>query len=281
MPSRNSIHYTLGPEHQGTPMRNPSLMLVQDAGRTRTLTLNRPEALNAFNDALYDAAGDALREAAADDGVAVVILTGAGRAFTAGQDLGEMADPPRHDDGEPHGFRYFMDVVCDFPKPLIAAVNGLGVGIGLTLLPHCDFVLISDQARLRAPFATLGVTVEAGNSHLLPERIGWANAAHLLYTAEWLDADACVTLGLAWKKVPTDELLAAAAALALPIAAMPIASLVHTRKLLLAPRREAVRTARERETAAFAELVGAPANREAIRAFREKRPPDFTRLPPR
>lgn len=261
-------------------MRNPQLVLAADADRVRTLTLNRPEALNAFNDALYDAAGDALRAAAADAGVAVVILTGAGRAFTAGQDLGEMADPPRHGDGEPHGFPYFMDVVSEFPKPLIAAVNGLGVGIGLTLLPHCDFVLVSEAARLRAPFATLGVTVEAGNSYLLPERIGWTNAAHLLYTAEWLDADACVALGLAWKKVSTDELLSAAQDLARPIAAMPISSLVHTRRLLLAPRREALRAARERETAAFAELVGAPANREALRAFREKRPPDFTRLPP-
>lgn len=262
-------------------MRNPELILLHDADRVRTVTFNRPAALNAFNDALYDAAGDALQAAAADDGVAVVILTGAGRAFTAGQDLEEMANPPRHPDSEPHGFPYFMDVVTAFPKPLIAAVNGLGVGIGLTLLPHCDFVLISDQARLRAPFATLGVTVEAGNSYLLPERIGWTNAAQLLYTAEWLDADSCVALGLAWKKIPADELLRSAETLAKPIAAMPISSLVHTRRLLLAPRREAVAAARARETAAFAELVGAPANREAIQAFREKRSPDFTRLPAR
>lgn len=262
-------------------MRNPELVLIRDTDRVRTLTLNRPQALNAFNDALYDAAGDALRAAATDDGIAVVIVTGSGRAFTAGQDLEEMARPPRHGDAEPHGFPYFMDVVSDFPKPLIAAVNGLGVGIGLTLLPHCDFVLISDQARLRAPFATLGVTVEAGNSYLLPERIGWTNAAHLLYTAEWLDADTCVALGLAWKKIPAAELMDAAQALARPIAAMPISSLVHTRRLLLAPRREAIAAARARETEAFAELVGAPANREAIQAFRDKRPPDFTRLPER
>lgn len=260
-------------------MRNAELLLLHDADRVRTITLNRPEALNAFNDDLYDAAGDALREAATDDTVAVVIFTGTGRAFTAGTDLEELANPRQHQDGQPHGFRYFMDQVTSFPKPLIAAVNGLGVGIGLTLLPHCDFVLISDQARLRAPFATLGVTVEAGNSYLLPERIGWTNAAHLLYTAEWLDADTCVALGLAWKKVPAAELLSAAQALARPIAAMPISSLVHTRRLLLAPRQEAIAAARARETAAFAELVGAPANREAIQAFREKRPPDFTRLP--
>lgn len=260
-------------------MRNSELLLLHDADRVRTLTLNRPQALNAFNDDLYDAAGDALHEAATDAAVAVVIFTGTGRAFTAGTDLEELASPRQHQDGQPHGFRYFMDQVTSFPKPLIAAVNGLGVGIGLTLLPHCDFVLISDQARLRAPFATLGVTVEAGNSYLLPERIGWTNAAHLLYTAEWLDADTCVTLGLAWKKVPADELLSAAQTLARPIAAMPISSLVHTRRLLLAPRQAAIAAARARETVAFAELVGAPANREAIQAFREKRPPDFTRLP--
>jgi enoyl-CoA hydratase/carnithine racemase len=259
-------------------MRNPELMLIDDAERVRTLTLNRPAALNAFNDALYDAAGDALSAAAADDNVAVVVLTGAGRAFTAGQDLAEMASPPRHQDAEPHGFSYFMDVLCGFPKPLVAAVNGIGVGIGLTLLPHCDFVLISADARLRAPFATLGVTVEAGNSYLLPERIGWTNAAHLLYTAEWLDADTSVAMGLAWKKVPADELLTAAHGLARPIAAMPISSLVETKRLLAAPRQAALAAARERETAAFAQLVGAPANREAIQAFREKRPADFSRL---
>lgn len=259
-------------------MRKSDLVIVQDADRVRTITLNRPDALNAFNDDLYDGAGDALSSAAADDNIAVIIITGAGRAFSAGQDLGEMATPRQHGDSEPHGFPYFLDTLASFPKPIIAAVNGIGVGIGLTMLPHCDFVFISEDARLRAPFATLGVTVEAANSYLLPELVGWSNAAHILYTAEWLDADTCVDIGLAWKKTRAGDLMAAAETLARQIATMPLSSLVHTKKLVLAPRLAAIAAARQRETAAFAELIGAPANREAIQSFKEKRPADFTRL---
>ena len=146
------------------------------------------------------------------------------------------------------------------------------------MVPHCDLVLISEDARLRAPFASLGVTVEAGNSFLLPATVGWGAAAHLLYTASWLDAAQCVEIGLAWKACPPERLLDQSLEVASEIAAMPIPSLVETKKLLLAGRLDAVRAARERENAAFARLVGAPANREAIAAFREKRKPDFTRL---
>jgi len=254
------------------------MLLIENRERVRLLTLDRPEALNAFDDDLYDAARAALVAAADDPEVAVVVITGAGRAFSAGQDLGELGNPRRHDDGERHGFAPFIETVEAFPKPLIAAVNGIGVGIGLTLLPHCDLVLISQTARLRAPFASLGVTVEAGNSFLLPATVGHRAAAHLLYTAAWLDAEQCVEIGLAWKSCPPERLLDQAMEVASEIAAMPIPSLVATKRLLVAARLDAVRAARARENEAFAKLVGGPANREAIAAFREKRKPDFTRL---
>ena len=260
-------------------MRKSDCVIVNDADRVRTIILNRPEALNAFNDDQYDGAGDALVDAATNDDIAVVIITGAGKAFTAGQDLGEMAKPRKHDDDEPHGFPHFLDTLASFPKPVIAAINGMGIGIGVTMLPHCDFVFISEAARLRAPFATLGVTVEAANSYLLPQLIGWTNAAHMLYTAEWFDADQCVEMGLAWKKTSAENLMPEVETLARQIAAMPVSSLVHTKQLVLAPRMAGVQEARKREIAAFAELVGAPANREAIQAFKEKRPADFTNLP--
>ena len=255
------------------------LVLIKDRNRVRLLTLNRPEALNACNDDVYDAATAALREAAADPDLAVVVITGQDRAFTAGQDLAELGTPRVHDDGLRHGFPPFIEVVEAFPKPLIAAVNGIGVGIGLTILPHCDLVLIADDAQLRAPFVTLGVTAEAGSSYLLPATVGWANAAHLLYTATWLDAATAVEIGLAWKQVPNEELMDETMALANHIAQMPIPSLVTTKQILLAARLDAVRSARERENEAFGRLVGAPANREAIAAFKQKRPPDFTKLP--
>lgn len=144
-------------------MTAESLVAAETEGRVRTLTLNRPDRLNAFNDALYDAFASALRDAADDPQVAVVIVTGAGRAFSAGQDLGELGNRPQYSDGNAHGFQPFMDTLQTFPKPLIAAVNGIGVGIGLTMLLHCDYVFMANSARLRAPFVSLGVTAEAAS----------------------------------------------------------------------------------------------------------------------
>lgn len=263
-----------------SPRETPSGVLrIDDADRVRLLTLNRPDALNAFNDELYDAVCGALHAAADDPDVATVVITGSGRAFSAGQDLGEMARPARHDDGARHGFLPFIEAVEGFPKPLVAAVNGIGVGIGLTLLPHCDLVLVARGARLRAPFVSLGVTAEAGSSALLPQRVGWQNAAHLLFTASWLEAEQVVEIGLAWRVCEPAQLLEEALAVAREIAAMPVESLVATKTLLLDARLDAVRAARERENIRFARLVGGPANREALAAFEERRDPDFTRLP--
>jgi len=262
-----------------TAAQDAPVLRVEDDGRIRCLTLNRPDALNAFDDDLYDAVRDALRAAADDPDVAVVIISGSGRAFSAGQDLVELAKPRQHDDGERHGFGPFIETLESFPKPLIAAVNGIAVGIGLTLLPHCDLVLVSEKARLRAPFVSLGVTAEAGSTALLPATIGWQATARLLYTASWIEGPEAVRIGLAWRCVPEEELRSEALAVAAEIAAMPIDSLVATKQLLLASRLDAVRAARERENVSFGSLLGGPANREALKAFREKRPPDFTKLP--
>jgi enoyl-CoA hydratase/carnithine racemase len=258
-----------------------AVLRIDDRGRVRLLTLDRPDQLNAFNDALYDALRDAFTDAGHDDDVAVVVLTGAGKAFTAGQDLAELTDPPRYerdgDDPADHGFRPMITVAATFPKPLIAAVNGLGVGIGCTILAHCDIVLVADTARLRAPFVSLGVVPEAASSRLFPERMGWQAAAELLYTAQWLDADAAVDTGLARRKVAHERLLVEALELADRIAAMPITSLVETKKLLLEARGD-LSPLLDREFDQFLSMVGGPANAEAIAAFREKRDPDFSTL---
>lgn len=256
-----------------------SVLEVAQEGRVRVLTLNRPEVLNAFNNDLYDAVRDALRDAESDPGVAVVVLTGAGRAFTAGQDLGELANPPPYDGGEPHGFVPFIETVESFPKPLIAAVNGVGVGIGMTMLLHCDIVVISSAARLQVPFVRLGVVPEAGSSTLLAARIGWQEAAYRFFTAEFMSSADAVRTGLAWKEVAPEILMQEAMELAERIAAMPVPSLVATKRLMLASRAEASRAARDREGPVFASMVGAPANREALAAFAQKREPDFTNLP--
>lgn len=254
------------------------VLRIQDNGRVRVLTLNRPAALNAFNDALYQACAQALRDAAGQPDVAVVLLTGEGRAFSAGQDLAELSDGRSHQQRQVDGFGPFIQALEGFPKPLIAAVNGLGVGIGLTLLPHCDLVFIADTARLRAPFAALGLTAEAGSSMLLPQRMGWQAAAHALFSARWLDADDAVRHGLAYRKVAAADLMDQAMAVANEMAAMPVASLTATKQLMLAARVPLSQAARAREDAAFGSLVGGPANLEAVAAFGERRAPDFKGL---
>jgi enoyl-CoA hydratase/carnithine racemase len=255
---------------------------VEDRDGVRLLTLNRPDALNAFNTPLYDACAGALREASARGDIACVVLTGSGRAFSAGQDLGEMAGidpgtPAAADDPGP-GFPRFIDTVAAFEKPLLAAVNGLGVGIGLTVLLHCDVVYIAHGARLRAPFVPLGVVPEAAGSLLMPAVMGGQRAAVALYTGEWISADDAVACGLALRAMDPDVLMPEILDLAGRIASMPVSSLVETKRLVLAGRLDGIRAMRAREDAAFERMVGAPANLEALTAFLEKREPDFREL---
>jgi enoyl-CoA hydratase/carnithine racemase len=261
-------------------MNDPTMsdLIVEDRNRVRWLTLNRTDALNAFNDALYDAVAAALTDAAEDNAIAAAVITGNGRAFSAGQDLGELADERSHEDRQNVGFGNFIQVLEAFPKPLIAAVNGMGIGIGLTMLPHCDFVLMAESARLKAPFVTLGVCAEAGSSYLLPALLGHGAAAKILFTADWIRAADAVKMGLASQLVADAVLLSEAGVLAEKIAAMPVAALIANKKLLLASRLDAIRAARARETVSFANLLGGPANQEAIAAFMEKRPADFSKL---
>jgi enoyl-CoA hydratase/carnithine racemase len=253
---------------------------IVDDARVRVITLHRPDALNAFNEDLYHGAADALRDAAARDDVACVVITGAGRAFSAGQDLGEMAqiETATAGDGRERGFPAFLDTLAAFPKPALAAVNGVGVGIGMTMLLHCDIVLIAEGARLRAPFVPLGVVPEAASSLLMPVLMGPQRAAIALYLGDWISAAEAVECGLALRAVPADQLLDDTLALARRIAAMPVAALVETKQLVIAARIDAVRAARAREDRVFVKMVGAPANFEAITAFVEKRDPDFSRL---
>lgn len=250
------------------------LIVAKKEDAVLLLTMNRPERKNAFNHGLYRALADALAAAAADDDVHVVVLTGTGGAFSAGQDFSEMTDAPPADAG-PHGFQVLMDVLCAFDKPLIAAVNGVAVGLGMTLLLHCDVVYVAEGARMRCPFVTLGVVPEAASSYLLPVTIGFQRAAEILYTAAWVDAARAVELGIAARMLPDGELLATALGKAAEIAVHPPRAVRHTKQLLLATRNEQIRAARAREDDAFAERIGSPENLEAITAFFEKRTPDF------
>lgn len=250
------------------------MLLIDTTERVRTLTFDRPEVLNAFDNAMYDAVADALREAGADPGVAVIVITGTGRAFCAGQDLLEMADPSATAEDGP-AFPRFMDALLGVDKPLIAAVNGLGVGLGATLLAHCDLVFMAESARLRVPFTTLGVVPEAASSYLFPRRMGWQGAAHFLLSSDWMDAETALESGLVWQVVDDRGLLDATGRVARELARRPISSLVGTKRLMKAARGDAVEETVAREMTAFTGLIGSPANVEALQAFVEKREPVF------
>ena len=237
---------------------------VEDDGGVRTITWDRPEALNAMSLELWDGTRDAVQSATAED-VRCIVFTGTGRAFTVGQDLAEMTDP-RHGD-ENRGFRGLMTALMAAEVPLIAAVNGMAVGFGTTLLPWCDVVLVSHDARFRVPFVPLGVTTEAGSSVTLAAVMGPQPAARFVLTGDWLSAAEAVASGLAWKAVPPGELLGEAEVLARQLAAQPPESLRTTTRLLRAGRLDAWRAAIEREYVEFARLAGGPENLAAIEAF--------------
>lgn len=248
-------------------------LLINDDNRVRTLTLNRPGALNAFNEDLYQATTKALLTAAVDPDVAVVLLTGAGRAFSAGADLKEMqarvTDPKLA--GRESAFTAMIDALSRLPKPLICAVNGVGVGIGTTILGYADLSLMSTTARLKCPFTSLGVAPEAASSYLLPQLIGRQNAAWLLMSSEWVDAAEALRMGLVWKVCEPSELLPEARRHAEVLASRPISSLMAVKRTIVEPMRPEIAAASERENAYFAELMGGQANADALADFASRR----------
>jgi enoyl-CoA hydratase/carnithine racemase len=245
------------------------ILQIDDETRVRTLTLNRPEALNAFNEALYDATAQALLDAADDPEVAVVVLTGTGRGFSAGTDLAEMQARIADPDFTPgrYGFPGLIDALSRFPKPLICAVNGVGVGIGATILGYADLALMSSTAVLKCPFTSLGVAPEAASSYLLPQLVGRQNAAWLLMSSEWIDAKEALRMGLVWRVCAPEDLLPETRRYAEILAARPISSLMAVKHTIVEPIRPEIAAATARENAHFAELMGARANAAALADF--------------
>lgn len=252
---------------------------IRDTDRIRILTLNRPDALNAFNEALYDATTEALIDAAADPTVAVVVITGEGKAFSAGTDVKEMA---ARNTGEivpgTHGFPGLIDQLVAFPKPLICAVNGMALGIGTTMLALSDLVFMSTEARCRCPFTALAVAPEAASSFTFPMMLGRHDATWALMSSEWLSAEECKEMGLAWRVTSPDDLLDETLRHARVLSSKPISSLIECKQAIIAPLQEQIAAARERENAAFQRLLGQPANIEALMALAERREPDFASI---
>jgi enoyl-CoA hydratase/carnithine racemase len=242
-------------------------IVVEDAEGVRLVAFDRPEVRNAFDAAMYEAVTAALAGALADDGVRAVVLTGRGQAFTSGQDLREMAAMAtgEADPDAGSGFRHLLDTLVSFDKPLLAAVHGAAMGLGCTLLGHVDLVLLDPDARLRAPFAEMGVPPEAASSWLLPERLGWQQAALVLLASEWLDAGQAVTSGLALRVCPPGTVVEETMALARRIASFAPHATRGIKRLMMAGRRADVVAAREREEAAFAALFADPTTNPGAR----------------
>jgi enoyl-CoA hydratase/carnithine racemase len=253
------------------------VLQIDDDRGVRRVTFDRPEKLNAMNTALYRACAEALADAAGDDEVGAVVLTGAGRGFCAGVDLSDLAtyasgDAPTEEtaagDDRGSAFEAFVEQVAELPKPLLAAVNGVAVGIGMTMLAYCDVVVIAEAARLRGPFVPLGVAPEAGSSATFPAIMGWQRAARLLLTGGWLSAADAVACGLA-SEVVADGAAAVARATEIAreiVTAGPLASIMATKRLLVEGRRDLAMSARARENAAFASLfkAGVPGTTSAF-----------------
>jgi enoyl-CoA hydratase/carnithine racemase len=247
---------------------------AEAAPGVRVIAFNRPEVRNAFDTVMYHEVTAALRAADADEAVGAVVLTGRGTAFTSGQDLAEMAAIATGAAvaGAVQGFMGLLACVTELSVPLLAAVNGVAVGLGFTLLAHCDIVLVDDGARLRVPFAELGVPLEAASSLLFPAAMGWQQAARVLLTSDWVTADELVELGLAVRVCPPGTVLDETVTLAARIAAHPRGATRAITSLMRAARHDAIAEANRREQAAFAALLGTAVSGGTLADFAARTP---------
>lgn len=239
-----------------------------------SLCFNRPERKNAITLAMYTTLADALNKAATDPAVRVVMLTGAGGNFTSGNDLGDFLAAGPLD--ERHPVVQFLRALLDFPKPVVAAVNGVAIGIGTTLLLQCDLVYADASAKFQMPFVNLGLVPEFASSFLVPRLAGQVAAAELLLLGDSFDAHKAQALGFI-NGVHTD-LLAHARAQAERLAAQPPAAVRKAKALLRAPVRQTLETVMQNEFGLFAALLAGDEFKEAATAFFEKRKPDFSRF---
>ena len=251
-----------------------------DEHGVQLLTLNRPERKNAFDEAQWEGLATALNEAREDPRIAVVVLTGAGENFSSGADLAAFrgSTPAPRTDGHPSAFFACVSAIMACDKPLLAAVQGVAVGGGCTIAVASDIVYVGESLRMRLPFASLGLVPEIASSYLLQTAIGRQRAAELMFTAEWIDAAHAVELGMASKSFPDIQLLKATLEKAHEISRWPVSSLRAIKQTLQVTQRPGVEAAREIEDRLMLELAGSPENIEAVQAFLEKRPPDFSRF---
>ncbi len=240
------------------------------------LAFDRPGKKNAIDAAMYGALSEALEEAASDDRVRAVVFAGRNGDFTSGNDIADFASGKILAAGSP--VLRFIEALVAAPKPLVAGVEGLAVGIGVTLLLHCDLVYAGRGARFRMPFVDLALVPEAGSTYLLPRIAGRQRAAELVLLGEVFGAEKAREVGFVNEVVSDGEAGAKARAAALALAAKPPSAMRLAKELLRRGERQGLREAIERESAIFRDRVASPEAAEAFSAFAEKRKADFSRF---
>jgi enoyl-CoA hydratase/carnithine racemase len=245
-----------------------------DAG-VMTITFNRLDKKNSITSSMYAAMADAVAQAGADPAVRVVVFQGHESIFSAGNDIGDFLNQPPSTQESPV-FR-FLRGIATFEKPLLAAVAGPAVGIGTTMLFHCDLVYAGDNAAFSMPFVNLGLCPEAASSFLAPRMFGYHRAAEALLMGEPFFAEAAQEVGLVNRVVPPTEVNGYAQAQARKLAGKPLSSLIETKRLMKGDT-QAVLQKMDEEGKSFGRMLREPAAKEAFGAFMEKRKPDFSKL---
>ena len=251
-------------------------ILTHTEAGVMTITLNRLEKKNSITSAMYSAMTEALEQALANTSVRAVLVQGHATVFSAGNDIADFLNNPPG--GEDSPVIRFLRSISTFAKPLVAAVCGPAVGIGTTMLLHCDLVYAGDNAAFSVPFVNLGLCPEAASSFLLPQMFGYHRAAEALLLGEPFMAEAALEVGLVNRIVPPTEANAVAQAQARKLALKPANALLETKRLMKKGQADLVARQIGEESASFGRMLREPAAREAFGAFMEKRKPDFSKL---
>jgi enoyl-CoA hydratase/carnithine racemase len=249
-------------------------ILTHVADGVLTLTINRVEKKNSFTPAMYAAMADGLEQARNDPAICVTVIQGDITVFSAGNDIGDFLQ--RKPSTQESPVFLFLRAIASHPKPVIAAVCGPAVGIGTTLLFHCDLVYAGDNAAFSMPFVNLGLCPEAASSLLVPQMMGYHRAAEVLLLGEPFMAEAAMEVGLVNRILPPTEVNTMVQAQARKLAAKPLASLIETKRLMKKGQMAQVLAQMSEEGESFARLLQEPAAKEAFTAFLEKRKPDFS-----
>ena len=253
---------------------------ISEAGGIMTLSLNRPDKKNALSDAMYGALADAMTRAESDPAIKVILFRGEGDSFTVGNDLADFAKANQGEGGASIGDERnvgrFLKCLARATKPLVAAVHGHAVGVGTTMLLHCDLVYVAEDAKLSVPFVNLALVPEAASSITLPSRIGHARAFAMFALGETVSGKTAADWGIANAAVPVAELDAKARAACETLTKRPMGAVTTTKVLMREADRLAARM--DEEGGLFAQRLKTAEAAEAFQAFAERRPPDFSKI---